>query len=117
MHFVISTTWGPTDITRAAIPFVVADTALKAGDTVMIMLFHDAVSIAVEGAHQKMIPFGPPARFEEVFNHPNAQVIVCKPCAEVRGIQEPVLVKNAIFGGMNELHAQVSRPDAKMVAF
>jgi tRNA 2-thiouridine synthesizing protein D len=117
MHYAISTTWGPTDITRAALPFVFAASALQAGDTVMIMLFHDAVNIALEGTHQKMIPFGPPSRFEEVFSNEKAKVIVCKPCAEIRGIKEHMLVKNASFGGMNDFHAHASRPDAKPINF
>lgn len=117
MHYAISTTWGPTDVTRAAIPFVFAASALQAGDTVMIMLFHDAVTIAMEGVHPKMVPFGPPSRFAEVIAHPNAKVVVCKPCAEVRGIREDMLVKNAVFGGMNDLHADASRADAKLVNF
>jgi sulfur relay (sulfurtransferase) complex TusBCD TusD component (DsrE family) len=117
MHFVISTTWGPTDITRSSLPFNFAASALQAGDTVMIMLFHDSVTIALEGAHAKMIPFGPAAKFEEVFAHPNAKVIVCKPCAELRGIQENMLVKSSAFGSMNDLHAHASRPDAKVITF
>lgn len=117
MHYAISTTWGPTDITRGALPFVFAASALQAGDTVMIMLFHDAVNIALEGSHQKMVPFGPPSRFEEVFANPKAQVIVCKPCAEIRGIKESQLVARAVFGGMNDLHAHASRPDAKLINF
>lgn len=117
MHYVISATWGPTDVTRAALPFIFAASALQAGDTVMLMLFHDAVTIAVDGTHQKMIPFGPPAKFTEVFSSPNAKVLVCKPCAEVRSINEAMLVKNAAFGGMNDLHQDVSRADAKFISF
>lgn len=117
MHFAISTTWGPTDVTRGALPFVFAASALQAGDTVMIMLFHDAVTIALEGAHQKMVPFGPPSRFEEIFSNPKAQILVCKPCAEMRGIKETMLAGNAVFGGMNDLHAHASRPDAKLISF
>jgi sulfur relay (sulfurtransferase) complex TusBCD TusD component (DsrE family) len=83
----------------------------------MIMLFHDAVTVAVNGAHQKMVPFGPPPRFEEVFSNANAKIIVCKPCAEVRGIAAEALVKNAVFGGMNDFHQHASRPDAKVVTF
>ena len=49
MHFAISTTWGPTDPTRAALPFVFAASALQAGDTVTLMLFHDAVHMATKG--------------------------------------------------------------------
>jgi len=44
MHYVISTTWGPTDVTAAgATVHILPASALQAGDTVMIMLFHDAV--------------------------------------------------------------------------
>jgi len=49
MHFVISATWGPTDPTRALLPFIFAASALQAGDAVTLMLFHDAVYMAVEG--------------------------------------------------------------------
>ncbi len=117
MHYAISTTWGPTAVTRAAIPFIFAASALQAGDTVMIMLFHDAVNVALDGAYEKMVPFGPPARFAEVFSHPNATIFVCKPCAEVRGISADRLAKPAVFGGMNDLHAHASRPDANLVNF
>lgn len=117
MHFAISTTWGPTDTTRASLPFIFAASALQASDTVMIMLFHDAVTVAVKGAHEKMVPFGPPQRFEEVFSHPNSEIIVCKPCAEVRGITEDMLVPNTSFGGMNDFHVHVARPDSRTVSF
>jgi len=66
MHFAISATWGPTDPTRAALPFIFAASALQAGDTITLMLFHDAVHIATEGTAAKLVPFGPPSRFEEV---------------------------------------------------
>lgn len=117
MHLAISTTWGPSDVTRAALPFVFAESALQAGDTVMIMLFHDAVTIALEGAHPKMVPFGPPPKFAEVLAHQNAEIMVCKPCAELRGIGQERLVKKAVFGGMNDLHRHASRPDAKLISF
>jgi tRNA 2-thiouridine synthesizing protein D len=53
----------------------------------------------------------------QIFSDPKAQVICCKPCAEIRGIKETMLVKNAAFGGMNDLHAHASRPDAKLINF
>lgn len=117
MHYVISSTWGPTDPTRAALPFIFAATALQAGDTVAIMLFHDSVQVAVEGVHPKIVPVGPGPKFEEVLNHPNAKVIVCKPCAEARGITQAMLVKTTAFGGMNDFYAHASRQDAKVVTF
>ncbi|MFQ5661147.1 MAG: DsrE family protein [Gammaproteobacteria bacterium] len=117
MHYAISATWGPTDTTRASLPFLFAASALQAGDSVMIMLFHDAVTIAVDGAHQKMVPFGPPQQFQEVFSNPNAEIVVCKPCAEARGIKEEMLVSHCRLGGMNDFHEQTSRPDCKAVSF
>ena len=117
MHYVIPATWGPTDTTRASLPFIFAASALQAGDSVMIMLFHDAVTIAVEGAHQKMVPFGPPQRFDEVISNPGAKIVVCKPCAEARGIGEDMLIANCTMGGMNDFHEQTSRTDSKVVAF
>jgi len=117
MHYAISATWGPTDTTRASLPFIFAASALQAGDTVMMMLFHDAVMIAVDGAHQKMVPFGPPPRFDEVFSNTDAEIIVCKPCAEARGISENMLLADCKIGGMNDYHSHVSRVDCKTISF
>jgi len=117
MHYAISATWGPTDTTRASLPFIFAASALQAGDSVMIMLFHDAVAIAVRGTHEKMLPVGPPPRYQEVLSHANAKVIVCKPCAEARGITPEMLAENCRLGGMNDFHDQMSRDDCKAVSF
>jgi len=81
----------------------------------MIMLFHDAVMVAVEGTHEQMMPVGPPPRFAEVFAHPKAEIIVCKPCAEVRGITKDMLVANCRLNGMNDFHAHVALENCKTV--
>lgn len=117
MHYAISTTWGPTDPTRASLPFIFAASALESGDTVMIMLFHDAVTVAVRGSSEKIIPVGPPQRFEQVFSHTNAEVLVCKPCAAARGITEEMLTENCRFGGMGDYRDHVSRDDCKAITF
>ncbi len=117
MHFAISSTWGPTDPTRASLPFIFAASALEAGDTVMIMLFHDAVTVAVKDASSKLIPVGPPPKFAEVLSHENAEVIVCKPCASARGISEEALTSGCRFGGMQDYLAHVSREDCQSVSF
>jgi tRNA 2-thiouridine synthesizing protein D len=117
MHFAISATWGPTDPTRAALPFVFAASALQAGDSVLVMLFHDAVHLATQGTAETLVPFGPPQRFQEVISHPNAKVLVCKPCVLVRHISETGLDKRITMAGMNEFHASASRSDARVVCF
>ena len=117
MHFAISTTWGPTDPTRASLPFIFAATALQSDDSVMIMLFHDAVLLAVDGAAAKVVPVGPPSRFAEVVAHRKAEILVCKPCAEARGLGEEMLAARCRFGGMNDFHAHAKRDDARVVTF
>lgn len=117
MHYAISTTWGTTDTTRASLPFIFAASALEAGDSVTIMLFHDAISVAVRDAHEQMIPFGPKPKFAEVFAHDNAEVIVCKPCAQVRGIDESRLIDNCRMGDMTDFYNQVARDDCKAITF
>ena len=117
MHFAISASWGPVDPTRAALPFLFAASALQAGDSVTIMLFHDAVHMAVDGTAAKIVPFGPPSRFEEVVSHARAEVLVCSPCAQARRLSEGVLDKRTKMAGMNEFHAAASRDNARVVCF
>jgi len=117
MHCAISTTWGPTDTTRASLPFIFTSSALDSGDTVMIMLFHDSVLVAAGGTHETMLPVSPPPKFADVFAHENAEIIVCKPCADARGITADMLTANCKFGGMGEYLAHVSRDNCKAVTF
>jgi predicted peroxiredoxin len=117
MHFAISGTWGPTDPTRAMLPFLFAASALQDGDTVTLMLFHDAVYLAVQGAGANLVPVGPPNCYEDIASHPNATLWVCRPCVEVRGLPLASLDPRIKLGGMNDLQAAAKRPDAKIVSF
>ena len=45
------------------------------------------------------------------------EVLVCKPCAEARGITENMLLKNCRVGGMNDFYQHASRDDSKVVSF
>jgi predicted peroxiredoxin len=117
VHFVISATWGPTDPTRAMLPFIFAASALQAGDRVTLMLFHDAVYMAVEGAGAKLVPVGPPNRYEEVAAHSNATLWACKPCVEVRGLAGAALDRRIKLGGMNEFHAAAKEPDTRLISY
>lgn len=117
MHLVISATWGPTDTTRAMLPFLLAASAVQAGDTVTLMLFHDAVLMTVEGAGQKLVPVGPPNRYEEIASNPAVQLWACRPCVEARGLNPTSLDRRVKVGGMNDFHAALARPDAKAINF
>ena len=70
MHWVTSGSFGPTDPTRAMLPFLFAASALQAGDSVMLMLFHDAVLMAVDGVGKTLIPVGPPNRYKRSLTTP-----------------------------------------------
>ena len=115
MHFVISGTWGPTDPTRAMLPSIFAASAVQDGDTVT--LFHDADLMAVDGAGAKLVPVGPPNRYEEVVSHPNVIVWACRPCVDARGLAPSPLDHRVKLGGMNEFHAAAKQPNSKVVAF
>ena len=117
MHFVISATYGPTDPTRAMLPFIFAASSVQSGDHVTLMLFADSVLMAVEGTGAKLVPVGPPNRYEEVASYPNVTLTVCKPCLEARGLDASVLDKRVKLAGMNEFHAAARQPDARVVNF
>ncbi len=117
MRFAISATYGPTDPTRAMLPFIFAAAALEAGDEVTLMLFADAVLTAVEGTAMKLVPVGPPNKFEEAAGHPKMTLLVCKPCLEVRGLSAANLDKRAKLGGMGEFLAAAKRPETQVVNF
>ena len=117
MHFVISGSWGPTDPTRAMLPFIFAASAVQADDTVTLMLFHDAVLMAVEGAGAKLVPVGPPNRYEEVAAHPNVTLWAWRPCIDARVLDPSSLDRRVRLGGMNDFHAAAKQPDARMISF
>ena len=117
MHLVISGTWGPTDPTRAMLPFLLAASATESGDTVTLMLFHDAVLMAVEGAGRKLTPVGPPNRYEEIASHPGVQLWACRPCVEARGLDPASLDARVKLGGMNDFYAALGRSDARAISF
>ena len=100
MQWVISGTWGPTDPTRAMLPFLFAASAVEAGDGVTLMLFHDAVLMAVDGVGKTLVPVGPPNRYEEIAGHAKVTLLACKPRA-----------------GMNDFYAAAKSGDARLVSF
>ena len=78
--------------------FIYSASAVQAGDTVTIMLFHDAVTVAANGAGGRLVPVGPPNRYEEMVSHANVKLWVCKPGVEVRGLPLTALDPRAKSG-------------------
>jgi tRNA 2-thiouridine synthesizing protein D len=117
MHFVLSSTYGPTDPTRAMLPFIFAASAIEDGDTCTLMLFHDAVLIALEGVGPTLVPVGPPNKYKAVVGQDEVEFWVCKPCFDARGLMKDSLDPLAKLGGMGEFLAACKRPDARAIAF
>ena len=117
MHWVISGSWGPTDPTRAMLPFLFAASAVQAGDSVTLMLFHDAVLMAVDGVGKTLVPFGPPNRYEEIAAHAKVTLWACKPCVEARGFAAASLDRRVKLAGMNDFYAAAKSGDARLVSF
>jgi len=117
MNWVISGSWGPTDPTRAMLPFIFAASAVQAGDSVTLMLFHDAVLMAVDGVGKTLVPVGPPNRYEEIAGHPKVVLWACKPCVDARGLVPASLDRRVKLGGMNDFHVAAKASDAKVVSF
>ena len=117
MHWVISGTSGPTDPTRAMLPFLFAASAVQVGDSLTLMLFHDAVLMAMEGFGKTLVPVGPPNRYEEIAGNANVTLWACKPTVEARGLVASSLDHRVKLGGMNDFHAAAKSPDAKVVSF
>jgi sulfur relay (sulfurtransferase) complex TusBCD TusD component (DsrE family) len=99
------------------LPFLLAASAIQAGDTVTLMLFHDAVLMTIVGAGQKLVPVGPPNRYEEIASSPGVQLWACRPCVEARGLNPAALDNRVKLGGMSDFHAALARPDGKAISF
>ena len=82
-----------------------------------IMLFHDAVLMAIQSAAQKLVPVGPPNRYEEIAANPKVALWACRPCVEARGNNPASLDSRVKLGGMNDFHAALKQPDSKAVSF
>jgi hypothetical protein len=80
-----SGSFGPTDPTRAMLPFLFAASAVQAGDSVTLMLFHDAVLMAVDGVGRTLVPVGPPDRLRRATGarHERVGMVTC--CLEFQG--------------------------------
>ena len=65
----------------------------------------------------KLVPVGPPNRYEEVASHDNVTLMACKPCVEARGLDAAAFDRRIKLAGMNEFHAAAKQPDARVVNF
>jgi tRNA 2-thiouridine synthesizing protein D len=114
MHLAIASTWGPTDTTRATLPFLHAKAAREQGDTVTIMLLHDAVLLAVKDMAHDVRACGPPALgpiFDALAADRDVKLLVCQPCLAARRIAESDLHEGARVAAMGDYHRDIREND------
>lgn len=100
-------TCGMEDMNRATLAFLTAKAAKENKDDPTIFLAGEAVIFAKKGiAEQEALQGAGLAPFADVFEICQIlkiPILVCKPCAEVRGIKEEDLVEGAKYSGIYDL--------------
>lgn len=120
MHLAIASSWGPTDTTRATIPFLHTRAAREQGDSVTIMLLHDAVLLAVADQAQEIQACGPPALgpiFEELAADEQVDLIACTPCVKARRIDESRIHSGVRLGTMGDYHRAIRENGATVANY
>jgi uncharacterized protein involved in oxidation of intracellular sulfur len=96
---------GPEDPNRATLAFLTAKAAKENGDEVTIFLLNDGVDLAREGMakHIQGVGLAPLEEIFEICQILEIPMLVCKPCAEARGLTEDDLAEGAKLSGVYDL--------------
>ena len=118
MH--VLTTIGPENSTKAVLPFIAGKGAMSRGENVAMFAMQEATYLG-SPRHADLSELKAPglptvqAVLEALReNGALAEFIVCKPCAEARGITEDDLAPWATFGGAGDLARQAEAHDTTM---
>ena len=118
MH--VLTTIGPDNSTNAVLPFIAGKGAMSRGETVAMFAMQEATYLGAP-SHADLsalkAPGLPPVQavLTELWDGDALdEFVVCKPCAEVRGITEADLAPWATFGGAGDLARQAAAHDTTM---
>lgn len=118
MH--ILTTIGPENSTKAVLPFIAAKGAMTRGGTAALFAMQEATYLG-SARHADLSELKAPglptvrAVVDTLLEHGALdEFIVCKPCAEARGITEADLADWATFGGAGDLARQAEAHDTTM---
>ena len=118
MH--ILTTIGPENATKTVLPFVAAKGALSRGEHVAMFAMQEATYLGAP-SHADLSELKAPGlpTVQEVLETLRAEAVldefvVCRPCAEARGITEADLAPWATFGGAGDLARQAAEHDTSL---
>lgn len=118
MH--VLTTIGPDNSTKTVLPFIAGKGAMSRGDTVAMFAMQEATYLGAPShvdLDELKAPGLPTVRAVlDALRENDAldEFVVCKPCAEARGIAEGDLAPWATFGGAGDLARQADEHDTTM---
>ncbi len=98
------------DDERATVAFTIANTGIASGQQVTMFMVSSAVDVVRKGAadNVRMNPFDPPMKeLIDNFQSGGGRILVCPPCAKVRGYAEEDFVDGVQVVGSPALHAQI----------
>ena len=95
---------------RATVAFTIANTGIASGQLVNMFMVSSAVDVVRKGAadNVRMNPFDPPMKeLIDSFQAGGGRILVCPPCAKVRGYSEEDFIDGVEVVGSPALHAQI----------
>lgn len=98
------------DDERATVAFTIANTGLASGQQVTLFMVSAGVDVVRKGAaaNVRMNPFDPPLQeLIDTFQANGGRILVCPPCAKVRGYEEADFIDGAQVVGSPALHALI----------
>jgi len=105
------------DDERATVSWTIANGGLTAGLQVTMFLVSSAIDLIRKGAvdHVRMNPFDPPMKeLIEGFVARGGKILVCPPCAKVRGYSGEDLIEGVTIVGSAALHALIKEGAATL---
>lgn len=103
MSYLVNSSFGPADLERATVPFVLANAAAGRGEA-RVFLTGDALNLVVRGRADGLTAAGytPVADLIADFTAKGGRIWVCKVCAAVMEIEGEDLIDGAHIGGAAE---------------
>lgn len=98
------------DDERATVAFTIAKTGLASGQQVTMFIVSAGVDVVRKGAadNVQMNPFDPPLKeLIDHFQENGGRILVCPPCAKVRGYEETDFIDGVQVVGSPALHALI----------
>lgn len=100
-RFCVNLSSGPEALDKSTVGFVVANAALASGKDVLVFLTVEAVRLGFVGGADGLQAdgFAPLADLIATLGAGGGKILVCTPCAKVRGLVENTLVDGGVLGG------------------